>query len=117
MHQGGYTWSLQEKQEHINYLELLIASLALRCFAAKWQGVNILLCLDNITTIAFLNRMGGTHSQKLSDLIGGQYMDVVPGEGITIHAEHLPGRENIQQTGNHGTSQILVTGCSRERVF
>ena len=47
---------------HINYLELLAAFLALKSFARQERSISILLWLDNVTAIAFLNKMGGTHS-------------------------------------------------------
>ena len=42
--------------------------LALKSFMSDKKGINILLRGDNVTAIAFLNRMGGPHSQELSDL-------------------------------------------------
>lgn len=50
--------------------------------------------MDNITAIAFLNRMGGTHSVPLSDLAVDIWSWCIP-RGITVHTEHLPGRENV----------------------
>ena len=48
---------------HIDNLELLAAFLALKSFASHWELTTILLRLDNIMAIDFLNKMGGTHSQ------------------------------------------------------
>ena len=57
----GGPWVPQERSYHINYLELLAAFLALKTFATNTHNQAILLRLDNVTAIAFLNRMGGTH--------------------------------------------------------
>ena len=70
-------------------------SLALKTFASRVREVNILLRVDNVTTIAFLNRMGGTHSQELLDLAVSIWNWCLQ-RGIVIHAEHLPGRKNIR---------------------
>ena len=83
-------WTPLEKQKHINYLELLAASLALRSFLLNRRKLNILLQIDNVTAIAFLNRMGGTHSQELSDLAVEIWEWCL--EEIVLHAEHLPGK-------------------------
>ena len=91
----GGAWTLEERLHHINYLELLAVSLALKTFASKVREVNILLRVDNVTAIAFLNRLGGTHSQELSDLAVSIWNWCLQRE-ITIHAEHLPGRENVR---------------------
>ena len=64
----GGPWTPVEKSHHINYLDLLAAFLSLKSFAANLHAVSILLHLDNITAIAFINRMEGTHSQVLSEL-------------------------------------------------
>ena len=91
----GGSWTPLEKRRHINYLELLAAFLALRSFLASKRRLSVLLRIDNVTAIAFLNRMGGTHSQELSDLAVEVWRWCLENE-ITIHAEHLPGRENVR---------------------
>lgn len=55
----GRSWTPQERSHHINYLELLAAFLALKTFVTNTHNKAILLKLDNVTAIAFLNRMGG----------------------------------------------------------
>lgn len=91
----GGSWSIEESQQHINYLELLAAFLALKTFASTTQSQAILLRIDNVTAIAFLNRMGGTHSMQLSEL-AVQIWRWCLERNIFIHAEHLPGRENVR---------------------
>ena len=54
--------------------------------------LNVLLQINNVTAIAFLNRMVGTHSQELSDLALRIWEWCIE-EEIDIHAEHLPGKE------------------------
>ena len=64
----GGPWTQEEKSHHINYLELLAAWLALKTFANNTYNKAILLRLDNVTAMAFLNRMGSTHSENLCNL-------------------------------------------------
>ena len=57
-HQGtstGGPWSPQEKEWHINCLELLATTLALKTFAKKKKGMSVLLKIDNTTTVAYIN--------------------------------------------------------------
>ena len=56
---AGGPWTAQERSHHINYLELTAAFLALQSFCSTNKGVAVLLRLDNVTAISFLNRMGG----------------------------------------------------------
>ena len=55
----GGPWTTQERQHHINFLELLAVFLAIKSFASKLWKANVLLRVDNVTAIAFINRMGG----------------------------------------------------------
>ena len=48
------------------YLELKAAFLALRTFLPRQGPLTVLHRMDNVMAIAFLNRMGGTHSLPLS---------------------------------------------------
>lgn len=61
-------WSEFDKQFHINYLELLAAFFALRCFAANSRNCNILLRIDNTTAISYINRMGSIQFLDLNGL-------------------------------------------------
>lgn len=91
----GGPWTRLEKENHINYLELLAAFLALKVFAQKVEVTEILLRMDNVTAIAYVNKMGGTHSPMMSALAIEIWKWCIA-RGIRIHAEHLPGKENIQ---------------------
>ena len=61
-------WTRDERTHHINFLELLASFLALKTFAADLQSKATLLRIDNVTAVAYLNKMGGTHSSLLSNL-------------------------------------------------
>lgn len=61
-------WSEQERNQHINYLELLAAFFALKIFAANLQHCEILLRIDNTTAISYINRMGGIQYPHLTRL-------------------------------------------------
>lgn len=59
-------WNAIERNAHINYLELVAAFFALKCFASRERGYEILLRIDNTTAIAYINRMGGIQFPKLN---------------------------------------------------
>lgn len=50
-------WDRDEKKRHINYLELVAAYNELWSFAKDITNSNILLCIDNVTAIACINRI------------------------------------------------------------
>ena len=89
----GSPWTREEAKSHINYLELLAGLLALKSFVAKRTEIVVLLRMDNVT--AFINRMGSTHSEDLSNL-AVELRKWCLHRRILVHAEHLPGRENTR---------------------
>ena len=90
----GGTWSAQEVMHHINYLELLAAFLAVQCFLKTENNITILLKLDNVTAVTFINRLGGTHSKPLCQLALAFWEWCIP-RNLFLIAEHLPGQQNV----------------------
>ena len=89
----GGLWSQVENRNHINYLELLAATFAVKSFAKFTRNAHILMKMDNRTAIFYANRMGGTHSLKLSNL-AIQLWQWCLERNLTLVAEHLPGVDN-----------------------
>ena len=93
--QTGGVWSLEEATHHTNYLELLAAFLVIKAFGKNWQNVAVLLCMDNVTAVSYINQKGGTVSKALSQLAITIWTWCKERE-ITLQAEHLPGQLNSQ---------------------
>lgn len=55
---GGH-WSYVEKQNHINYLELMTSFLNLKCFCSTKENCHIKLCQDISVAVSYLQNMGG----------------------------------------------------------
>ena len=91
----GGVWSTSERLLHINVLELLAAQFAVRSFHRQVQTRPLLirLLIDNTTTVSYINRMGGTHSQLLSDIACSLWRWCTEKQ-ITLQAEYLPSAEN-----------------------
>ena len=87
----GGAWSREERDSHINLLELKAAFFALQTFASHRRNVHVLLLIDNTTAIAYINSKGVTHSRALSDLALDLWEWCMERK-ITIHAEHIPGK-------------------------
>ena len=64
----GGVWSPKEATHHINYLELLAAFLAIKGFGKTWHNITVLVRLDNITAVSYINQKGGTVSKALCKL-------------------------------------------------
>ncbi|KAI8500838.1 hypothetical protein Bbelb_216560 [Branchiostoma belcheri] len=88
-------WSVKEGQAHINILELRAASLTVRAFYKEPVSKHVKVLTDNATVVAYLNRLGGTRSQRLLDIALDLWEWCVNRE-LYITAEHAPGKENIR---------------------
>lgn len=87
------SWSVTKAQFYINYLELLAAFLVLKNFANNQKSL-ILLKMDSVSGVAYINQKGGTHSTQLYNL-ALQILEWCIEKGIMLLAEHLPGKLNV----------------------
>lgn len=86
-------WSNFEQQQHINYLELLAAFIALKIFAQDFFDKQILLRVDNSTAIAYINRMGGIQYPHLTQ-ITREIWDWCENRRLFVFASYIRSREN-----------------------
>lgn len=88
-------WTVEEKKEHINYLELKAVAFGLKCFARECRNCELLLRVDNTTAVAYVNKMGGIKYPKLARL-SREIWQWCESRDIWIHAAYLPSEENCQ---------------------
>ena len=91
----GGPWLVQEKTYHINCLELLATTLALKTFMKNKTGLLVLLKIDNTTAVAYINNQGGAVSKTLVTLTKELWMWCLE-RNIHIQAQHLPGVLNCR---------------------
>lgn len=90
----GGPWSRTESHLHINCLELLAATLAVKCFAKRANNIVIHLKMDNTSALTYINKMGGTVSPELNRLTK-ELMTWCLNRNITLQASHLAGKLNL----------------------
>lgn len=90
----GY-WSPEDKQNHINYLELLAIFHALRCFASQLRRCNVLLRVDNSTALSYINCMGSIRFRILSGLARDIWSWCAERD-LFIYASYIPSAQNIE---------------------
>lgn len=61
-------WTLSERGNHINFLELQAIFYGLQCFASHLEDATILIRTDNTTALSYINRMGSVRFPKLNQL-------------------------------------------------
>ncbi|XP_028416245.1 uncharacterized protein LOC114540170 [Dendronephthya gigantea] len=91
----GGPWSFKEKKYHINCLELLAGSLAIKTFTKSRVCAHVRLLMDNASAVAYINKMGGTHSQALANLAIDLWEWCFQNQ-LVVSAQHLPGYLNVR---------------------
>jgi hypothetical protein len=86
-------WTLQDKDKHINELELLGAFCAIQAFVAKQAGMAIQIFLDNSTAVSYVNKCGGTRSVALT-ATAKAISTWCEERKISLEAVHLAGELN-----------------------
>ena len=85
-------WTKTQTFKSINQRELLAVLLGILSFADLLRGKHIQVVTDNISTVAYLNHMGGP-SQELSQIDRAIWVKCTS-IGLTLEAKHLAGKLN-----------------------
>ena len=86
-------FSSQQQQHHINAKEMLAVLFALKHFIHLLSNKSINIRTDNITTMFYVNRMGGRSAGLAS--IAQRIFTLCRQRNITLQAVYLPGKDNI----------------------
>lgn len=87
-------WSKEETQFHINSLELIAAFFGLKCFAKDLRNSEILLRIDNITAISYINRQGGVRYTHLHH-IAKEIWQWCEFRNLWIYGTYINTKDNI----------------------
>ena len=90
-------WNLTMSRKHSNIRELTAVLLSLRAFAHLLENKTIQILSDNITTVAYINHMGGP-MEELTDVAKQIWAEAIQ-HNITVVAKHLSGKLNSQADG------------------
>jgi hypothetical protein len=86
-------WTEAERIEPINALEMRAVWLALQAFTKQENYSHVHIRTDNVTTVSYINKKGGTKSDRLVT-IAKDLWNFCLKEEMIITAEYLPGRNN-----------------------
>lgn len=109
----GASWVVLGRLLHINCLGLIAGGFALKSFVKDRCHLEVLLLMDQ-TSIAYINKMGGTSSGILASL-AYQIWHWCLNKDITVVAQHLSGYLNViadEKSRSMGTSAI-GTSCPK----
>ncbi|XP_043472375.1 uncharacterized protein LOC122505029 [Leptopilina heterotoma] len=96
-------WNSSERNFQINLLELKAAFLALKCFAKNEFNKQILLRIDNLTALAYINKMEGTRHMHLN-YVAKQIWEWCRSRELWIFAEYVASKDNKADEGSRITN-------------
>jgi len=108
-------WSTEETSHHINYLELL-AFLAIKAFGKYWQNITVLLRMDNMIAVSYINQKGGIVSKALCELAITIWTWRTE-KNIILQAEHLHGQMKSQANKESRTVRDHYAWKLKQSVF
>lgn len=90
---GGH-WSAEEREEHINFLELKAAFLGLKSLCSNEVNIHVRLYMDNTTSCAYLRNFGG---KKLGlNVLAKDIWSWCIERRIHLSISHVSGISNIE---------------------
>ena len=112
----GGRWLKKEASSHINFLELKAAFLAFQALVPSVKGPNVCFGIDNRTAISHINKLGGTQSQKLSNL-AIELWNYALNRNLIISAIHVPGKLNVLADQKSRIFKDLIEWMLSPRIF
>ena len=101
---------------HINCLELLAATLAVKTFLKGQAGKRVLLLPNNQTAVTYINNLGGTVSAQATTMARELWMWCLQRD-ILLTAQHLPGVENVRADTESRVMRDRSDSMLNPRVF
>ena len=91
----GGRWTENEKENHINYLEVKAVYLSILSHCKQMNGKHIRIMSDNTTTVAAINKQGSIRSKKINQLSRLIWLFAIENE-LWLSAAHCPGAINTE---------------------
>lgn len=88
-------WSSEEKDTHINVLELTAIKFGLHTLCKNIRCKHIRIMTDSITAVSYVNAMGGTHSQPCNEVTKELWLWALQKQ-IWLSCAHIPGKANVR---------------------
>ena len=109
----GGLWSQVECHSHVNYIELLATTFAVKAFTKDKSN---LLRMDNRTAICYVNHMGGTNSPLMNKLVIQLWQWCLE-KNLSLSAVHLPATSNCVADKESRTLQPSAEWQLDQEIF
>ena len=112
----GGKWNEIEKDNHINYLELLAIWFGLKCVAKDMTNCHIRIRSDNTTAVCCVQKQGSMKSIKSNDL-SRQIWNFARERTLWLSAQHTPGSENNEADEKSRVFRTETEWSIQDKVF
>ncbi len=86
-------WSKAEKRLYINCLEMIAVCQAFQFFLSDLKGHHVLIHLDSMSVVSYINHQGGLSSKRLC-LLAKRLLEWAQLHLCSLRAAHIPGKFN-----------------------
>ncbi len=104
-------WSKEEAGLHSNNREMLATLRAVEHFQDVIRNSSLLICSDNTTTVATINKQGGTKSWSMTEMAWNLWNKLDALNCVT-KARHIPGSLNVRADAMSRMQQVISTEWS-----
>ena len=94
-HENPAVWSVSEKDQHTNYLELLAVRWGLLSLCNAEHDIHLRIRSDSVTTVSYINTMGECKSDGCNRITYEIWQRAI-GKNIWLSAAHTPGVHNYE---------------------
>ena len=91
----GGRWTSEEKNNHINVLELVAIEYGLKSFEEETTGKHVRVLTDNTCAMTYITNMGGSKSDECN-IVANRIWQWCKTRNIWLSATHIPGKLNIE---------------------
>lgn len=88
-------WRNEEKEHHINVLELKAAILGVQSLCRNLKLCHLRIEVNNTTAVSYINNMGGTHSPACNEITRDLLL-WCKSKGLWLSACHIAGKDNCE---------------------
>ena len=113
---SGGSWSPDEAQHDINYLEMFVVFLALKSFLSVVQNKHVKLLLDNTTAVTIINQMGTCHS-RVNNQLSQQIRFWCINHNVWLTVAHIPGKQNTEADRESRLTQRETKRTLQKPIF
>lgn len=111
--QTGGRWSDEEKENHINFLELKAIQFALKAFQSKIEGKHVKILTDNTTALSYVLCFGGMKSKVCNSLSKEIWFWCID-HSVWLSCSHIAGKNNPADTPSRQFNDQLEWSLSQE---